>query len=56
MELMNALDCGMPLGVPVTTNREIRQEVCYLLPSLFFHYLFLSFFKLAGLACQFFQQ
>lgn len=28
MELMGCLEAGMSLGVPVTTNHEIRQEVC----------------------------
>ena len=29
MDLLRSLEGGMPLGVPVTTNHEIRQEVCF---------------------------
>ena len=28
MDLLRSLEGEMPLGVPVTTNHEIRQEVC----------------------------
>ena len=28
MDILRSMEGGMPLGVPVTTNHEIRQEVC----------------------------